>query len=85
MNDIAPLNVGDDEESPLTWRETMVTNLVAKGYTNKGIGERLNVAESTVKNHVSSAMGKLGFVNRVQLAAWWTGLEALRAARGNRD
>ncbi|HZX00263.1 MAG TPA: response regulator transcription factor [Trueperaceae bacterium] len=60
-------------EEPLTERETEVLTLVARGYTNKAIAQRLDVAEATVKSHVSSLLAKLGVKSRTQAA-----LHALR-------
>lgn len=60
-------------EEPLTERETEVLTLVARGFTNKAIAQRLDVAEATVKSHVSSLLAKLGVKSRTQAA-----LHALR-------
>jgi two-component system NarL family response regulator len=50
--------------SDLTPREIDVLKLIAKGFSNKQIGERLGIAEATVKNHVVSLLGKLGVQDR---------------------
>ena len=52
----------------LTWREQEVLALLAKRLTNREIGERLHLAESTVKSHVGSIISKLGVKNRWQAA-----------------
>ena len=44
---------------PLTERETEVLRLVAQGYANKAIAERLGIGEQTVKSHVHSLLRKL--------------------------
>ena len=44
---------------PLTSREQEVLSLVAEGYPNKLIGDRLGITERTVKNHLTYIMGKL--------------------------
>jgi DNA-binding NarL/FixJ family response regulator len=53
---------------PLSQREQEVLVLVAQGYANREIAERLVLAEGTVKNHVSSILGKLQAENRTQAA-----------------
>lgn len=52
----------------LTPTERKVLALVAQGLTNRQIGEELSVAEKTVKNHVTSILGKLGVTRRTQAA-----------------
>jgi DNA-binding NarL/FixJ family response regulator len=42
--------------------------LVAQGYSNREIAERLVLAEGTVKNHVSNLLGKLQAENRTEAA-----------------
>ncbi len=51
---------------PLTERETEILRLMAGGYSNKEIARALDVAEGTVKNHVSSVLGKLGVRDRTR-------------------
>ena len=51
---------------PLTERETEVLRLMAGGYGNKEIAVALDVAEGTVKNHVSSVLSKLGVRDRTR-------------------
>jgi DNA-binding NarL/FixJ family response regulator len=55
---------------PLSPRELEVARLVARGLTNKQIGETLFVSERTAENHVQHILVKLGFSNRSQIAAW---------------
>ncbi|MGW3043995.1 response regulator [Kitasatospora sp. NPDC001159] len=52
----------------LTEREREILALVGEGLTNRQIGERLYLAEKTVKNHVSRLLAKLGVERRVQAA-----------------
>jgi DNA-binding NarL/FixJ family response regulator len=58
----------DQEE--LSARETEVLQLLASGLTNKEIGNRLAIAENTVKNHLKSILAKLHLENRVQAATF---------------
>jgi DNA-binding NarL/FixJ family response regulator len=53
---------------PLSEREREVLVLLAQGYSNREIAERLVVTEGTVKNHVSNILGKLQAENRTQAA-----------------
>jgi len=54
---------------PLTEREHDVLVLLAQGYGNREIADRLVISEGTVKNHVSNILGKLQAVNRTQAVA----------------
>jgi DNA-binding NarL/FixJ family response regulator len=54
----------------LSPRETEVLGLVAKGSTNREIGETLHIAENTVKNHLRNILDKLHLNNRAQAAAF---------------
>jgi DNA-binding NarL/FixJ family response regulator len=54
----------------LTRRERDVAALVAHGKANRAIGRELGIGERTVEGYVASALGKLGFTSRTQLAAW---------------
>lgn len=52
----------------LTPQERRVLDLVAEGLTNRAVGNRLGLSEKTVKNHVTSILGKLGLQSRTQAA-----------------
>jgi DNA-binding CsgD family transcriptional regulator len=54
----------------LTQRERDVAELVAQGKANRIIARELGIGERTVEGYVASALGKLGFSSRTQLAAW---------------
>lgn len=54
----------------LSLREQQVLQLIAEGLTNRQIGERLELAEKTVKNYVSGLLAKLGMERRTQAAVY---------------
>ena len=66
--DVTP-GVGE-RGSDLTAQERKVLNLVAEGLTNRQIGERVHLAEKTVKNYVSNILMKLGLSRRAEVAAF---------------
>ncbi len=59
-------------EAELSPQEERILELIGEGLTNRQIGERLHLAEQTVKNYVSRLMAKLGFERRVQAALYAT-------------
>jgi DNA-binding NarL/FixJ family response regulator len=59
-----------DPLSGLTDQERRILELIGEGLTNRQIGERLFLAEKTVKNYVSALFAKLGMVRRTQAAAY---------------
>lgn len=65
----------------LTDQERAVLTLIGEGLTNRQIGERMFLAEKTVKNYVSSVLAKLGLQRRTQVAVLATELRD-RQARG---
>ena len=77
-NDVAASGTLAD---PLSERELEVLELMAKGLTNKNIGRRLWIGETTVKTHVSHILRKLGQGDRTQavLAALKQGIVGLEA------
>ncbi|MDN5600998.1 MAG: response regulator transcription factor [Brachybacterium sp.] len=52
--------------SPLTLKETEVLQTAAAGGTTARIAQTLFLSEGTVRNHISSAIGKLGVANRAE-------------------
>ncbi|MFD9032142.1 response regulator [Streptomyces sp. NPDC059567] len=55
-------------DAPLTDREREVLSLLSAGLTNGEIAGRLTLSVATIKDHVSSVLGKLGAANRIQAA-----------------
>ncbi|WP_106246847.1 response regulator transcription factor [Nonomuraea fuscirosea] len=69
-----------DPLAALTEQERHILDLIGEGLTNRQIGERMFLAEKTVKNYVSNLLAKLSMQRRTQAAA----LSArLRAGRGD--
>jgi DNA-binding NarL/FixJ family response regulator len=58
-----------DPLAGLTDHERKILELIGEGLTNRQIGERLFLAEKTVKNYVSALYAKLGMERRTQAAA----------------
>ncbi|ARF62800.1 MULTISPECIES: response regulator transcription factor [Streptomyces] len=69
---------GDDKLAGLTEQERKILDLIGEGLTNRVIGERLHLAEKTIKNYVSSLLSKLGMERRSQAAAYVARLQAER-------
>ncbi len=68
------LDAGDPVDS-LTPSERRVLVLVAKGMTNRQIGDALYLSEKTVKNYVSRILDKLGYARRAEAASHFTRYE----------
>jgi len=60
----------EDDLSSLTEQERRILDLIAEGLTNRQIGERMFLAEKTVKNYVSNVLMKLGMSRRSEAAAY---------------
>jgi DNA-binding NarL/FixJ family response regulator len=58
----------DERVASLSKQERRVLELIGEGLTNRQIGERLFLAEKTVKNYVSTMLQKLGLERRTQAA-----------------
>lgn len=56
------------QPASLTRREREVATFVARGLTNRQVGEELSISERTVETHVRNVLKKLGLKSRVQLA-----------------
>ena len=65
----------DPVANSLTAREREILSLIADGYTNRQIGERVFLAEKTVKNYVSALLAKLGMQRRTQAAVYGASLK----------
>ncbi|MFW9266017.1 response regulator [Pseudomonas sp. NR3] len=59
---------GTTQVQALTARERQVLGLVASGFSNREIGEKLGIAPGTAKAHVERVIGKLGAADRTQAA-----------------
>ena len=65
-----PIPRRPDELSPLTGREHEVLVWMARGLDNGAIGERLRIAENTVRNHLAAVYSKLGVSTAREAVAW---------------
>ena len=63
-----PAAAGSDRLSMLTDQERSVLRLIGEGLTNRQIGQRMGLAEKTVKNYTSHLLAKLGLERRTQAA-----------------
>jgi len=82
MESARPTAIGEParERSQLTDREWEVVELIARGYTNREIGEALIIAEGTAVRHVANILNKLTLKSRAHVAAW--AVEQGRASAG---
>jgi DNA-binding NarL/FixJ family response regulator len=65
-----------DPLAGLSEQERRVLELIGEGLTNRQIGERMFLAEKTVKNYVSNVLAKLGMERRTQAAAFVARLDS---------
>jgi DNA-binding NarL/FixJ family response regulator len=66
----------------LSPQESRILDLIAEGLTNRQIGERMWLAEKTVRNYVSNLLSKLGMSRRSEAAAYAARLAERRQSRG---
>jgi DNA-binding NarL/FixJ family response regulator len=68
------------DRTPLSQREREIVGLVAQGFKNKEMAEKLFISEQTVKNHLHNIFDKLGVSDRLELALYaiHKGLHAAR-------
>jgi DNA-binding NarL/FixJ family response regulator len=60
----------DRDRSPLSQREREIVVLVAQGFKNKEMAEKMFISEQTVKNHLHNIFDKLGVSDRLELALY---------------
>jgi DNA-binding NarL/FixJ family response regulator len=60
----------DRDRSPLSQREREIVSLVAQGFKNKEMAEKMFISEQTVKNHLHNIFDKLGVSDRLELALY---------------
>jgi two-component system response regulator DevR len=70
----------DERLARLTEQERKILDLIAEGLTNRQIGERMFLAEKTVKNYVSNLLAKLGMERRTEAAVFAARLEKPKRA-----
>ncbi|MFF3373615.1 response regulator [Streptomyces sp. NPDC002680] len=73
---------GDERLANLTDQERRILDLIGEGLTNRAIGERLHLAEKTIKNYVSGLLSKLGMQRRAQAAAYVARMQAEQQGQG---
>jgi len=71
-----------DELAVLTSQERKILGLIAEGKTNKEIAEEIFLSDKTVKNYVSSILGKLNLRRRSEAAAFIAGRRAKQQEPG---
>lgn len=69
-SDVASMPSKSRERSPLSQREREIVALVAQGYKNKEMAEKMFISEQTVKNHLHNIFDKLGVSDRLELALY---------------
>jgi DNA-binding NarL/FixJ family response regulator len=59
-----------EQGAALSTREREIVGLIAQGFKNKDMAERLFISEQTVKNHLHNIFDKLGVSDRLELALY---------------
>ena len=67
----SPTAPRERERSPLSRREDEIVNLVAQGFKNKEMAEKMFISEQTVKNHLHNIFDKLDVSDRLELALYF--------------
>ena len=71
LRDLSPALPSDQAPTePLTPREIDVLRLIAQGYTNRQVAEKLHVSVRTVESHRANLTGKLGIASRAELVRY---------------
>ena len=66
----SPIAGRERDRSPLSQRDREIVALVAQGYKNKEMAEKMFISEQTVKNHLHNIFDKLGVSDRLELALY---------------
>ncbi len=69
-NEIKPTATLPEPVEPLTHREKEILKLIVQGYTNRQVGEELNISMRTVEGHRANLAAKLGLHSRVELVRY---------------
>lgn len=72
----------DPRLARLTPTELRILEMIAEGLTNREIGERIHLAEKTIKNYVSTILSKLQMTRRAEAAAYLAERRGRDASRG---
>jgi DNA-binding NarL/FixJ family response regulator len=75
LGQLPPAGEIDDWSALLSEREAQVARLVAAGFSNREIADRLAITERTVKAHLTAIFEKLGLRDRLQLSLRINGLK----------
>jgi two-component system nitrate/nitrite response regulator NarL len=70
LSSAVPLRSVTRNPGLLSGREEEIVNLVAQGFTNRQVSQKLNLSEHTIKNYLFRIFDKLGISSRVELALY---------------
>ena len=73
LSSLMTRNPGDELYGEMTEREREIASLLAEGFTNRQIADKLYISEGTVKNYISSIYDKTGIHDRVKLVVALSG------------